>query len=85
MYANGVDLCAPCVSLLCITRHSSHDAAPQEVVVLENKVAQDSTMAILSDHSIPSVVSKDLLDVLPESLRSPSRPEAAVAAVAANA
>lgn len=53
--------------------------------MLENKVAQDSTMAILSDHSIPSVVSKDLLDVLPESLRSPSRPEAAVAAVAANA
>lgn len=58
-------------------------AVAQEVVVLDNKAAQESTTAILQDHSIPSLVSKDLLDVLPESLRNPARAEAAVAAVTA--
>lgn len=63
--------------------HSPIPVCFQEVVVLENKVTQETTVAILQDHSIPSIVSKDLVDVLPESLLNQLRPEAAVAAVAA--
>ncbi len=55
----------------------------QEVVVLENKSAQDATAEILHDHSIPSLVSKDLIEVLPDHLKTKLPAEQLVAATVA--
>ena len=37
----------------------------QEVVILETEIAHKATQETLALHSIPSAVSKDLMDVLP--------------------
>lgn len=62
-----------------------HTRSSQEVVVLENKSAQAATAEILHDHSIPSLVSKDLVTVLPDQLKTKLPAEQLVAAVAGSA